>query len=139
LFVIIKFWCAPTGSAASQWVVLAALAAAGTMLGLLISALANTEEVAVALVPIAIIPQIVLAGVIAPLHGLGKVLADGLITSHWAAGALEALLPREWLFSLQRDRPSYGVQVMVVVFHVFAFAIATLIILAKQGRQKRNV
>jgi ABC-type multidrug transport system ATPase subunit len=138
LLGIIRLWCGPSGSAAAQWVVLAALGAAGTMLGLLISVLAHTEEVAAALVPIAIIPQIILAGVIAPLRGLGRLLADGLITSHWAAGALDALLPEQWPHLLQSGRPSYRMQVAVVFIHVLVFAAATLVVLWRQGRAKRN-
>ena len=72
LFGIVRLWCGPPGGAAGQRVALALLAVAGTALGLLISALARTEEVAAALVPIAVIPQIILAGVIAPLSGLSK-------------------------------------------------------------------
>src|SRR4029077_11364680 len=92
LFGIVRVWCQPPGSALGQWFVLALLAVAGTALGLLISAFARTEEVAVALVPIAVMPQIILAGVIAPLSGLGMALAKAGITVHWAEGALEALL-----------------------------------------------
>src|SRR5262249_23140415 len=90
LFGIVRFWCDPPGSAAGQWCALFALAVAGTALGLLISAIARTEDVAVALVPIAVMPQIILAGVIAPLSGLGKWLAKGFITVHWAEQALES-------------------------------------------------
>ena len=74
---------------------MAALAVAGTALGLLISAFARTEEVAVALVPIAVMPQIILAGVIAPLSGLGQAPgARSRITVYWGQQQpLETLLP----------------------------------------------
>jgi ABC-type multidrug transport system ATPase subunit/pSer/pThr/pTyr-binding forkhead associated (FHA) protein len=138
LFGIIRVWCGPAGSAVGQVVVLAALAAAGTMLGLLISALARSEEVAAALVPIAIIPQIILAGVIAPLQGLGKLLANGLITSRWAAQALEALLPEEMQVLPQGDRAEYRGSVVMVAVHVLVFTAATLVVLWRQGREKRD-
>ena len=77
LFAIVRTWCGPPGSGASQWATLAVLSAAGTALGLLISAVARTEEVAVALVPIAVMPQIILAGVIAPLTGLARCWPTG--------------------------------------------------------------
>src|ERR1700730_9284667 len=60
LFGIVRLWCGPPGSMAGQWATLAMLAVSGTALGLLISALAGTEEVAAALVPIAVMPQIIL-------------------------------------------------------------------------------
>ena len=75
LFGIVRFWCGPPGSVVGQWCVLVTLATAGTALGLLISALAKTEEVAAALVPVAVMPQIILAGVIAPLSGFPEWLA----------------------------------------------------------------
>jgi ABC-type multidrug transport system ATPase subunit len=84
LYGIVWAWCEPPGSAVGQGVVLTVLAVAGTALGLLISTFARTEEVAVALVPIAVMPQIILAGVIAPLSGLAEGLAKGVITAHWA-------------------------------------------------------
>lgn len=139
LLGIIRMWCGPAGSAMGQGVVLAVLAAAGTMLGLLISALAQTEEVAAALVPIAIIPQIILAGVIAPLRGLGKLLANGLITARWAAQALESLLPADMLALLHGDRAAYHQSVAMAVVHLVVFAAATLAILWRQGQVKRTV
>ncbi len=138
LFGIIRLWCGPAGSALGQVVVLASLAAAGTMLGFLISALARTEEVAAALVPIAIIPQIILAGVIAPLRGFGKLLADALITSRWAARALHALLPEDMLVVPQGDRVTYRGPIVMLTLHVLVFAAATLVVLWRQGREKRN-
>ena len=47
-------------------------------LGLAISAAAPTEEMAITLIPVAILPQIILSGVIAPLTGLSKFLAQTL-------------------------------------------------------------
>ena len=72
---IVKSWCDPPGGFAEQWLVLTCLAAAGTALGLAISAAAPTEEMAITLIPVAILPQIILSGVIAPLEGLSKLLA----------------------------------------------------------------
>jgi hypothetical protein len=109
---------------------------AGTALGLLISALARTEEVAAALVPIAVIPQIILAGVIAPLSGLGKLLANGFITARWGERALEALLPDDYLDWLRLDRPDYPWQVAVVTAHVVVFAGVAILALWRRGQSK---
>jgi ABC-type multidrug transport system ATPase subunit/ABC-type multidrug transport system permease subunit len=132
LFGIVRIWCGPSGSPVWQAVALAFLATAGTALGLLISALARTEEVAVALVPIAVIPQIILAGVIAPLRGLGERLAQGAITTYWGERALKALMP-------EGDLTEYRWQVAVVAVHILAFAGATLLALWRQGRTKGNL
>jgi hypothetical protein len=105
----------------------------------MISALAQSEEVAAALVPMAVIPQIILAGVIAPLSGLGKFLADSAITARWGQQALEALLPDGDLTLLRRDRSDYPWPVAIVGIHILIFAGGTLLALWSQGRIKRSV
>jgi ABC-type multidrug transport system permease subunit len=130
LFGIVRLWCQPPGSAAWQWATLASLATAGTALGLLISAFARTEEVAVAFVPIAVIPQIILGGVIAPLSGLAKIVAKSAITVHWAEQALEALLPAS------QGESQYGGPLTVVWAHACAFLMATFLILWSPGIAK---
>jgi ABC transport system ATP-binding/permease protein len=104
----------------------------------LISTAARTEEVAVALVPIAIMPQIILAGVIAPLRGLAEGLAKGLITVHWAEQALEALLPEGDLRLLGRSPAGYGASLLAVLGHLLLFAAATVLVLWQQDRGKRK-
>jgi ABC transport system ATP-binding/permease protein len=136
LFAIVRVWCQPPGSALGQWFVLAILAVAGTALGLFISAFARTEEVAVALVPIAVMPQIILAGVIAPLSGLGMALAKGGITVHWAERALEALLPQGDLDLLRLERAGYVGNLLGVAVHLVVFVAAALWLLRWQGKGK---
>jgi ABC-type multidrug transport system ATPase subunit len=136
LFGIVRLGCGPPGLPPLQWLALATLAVAGTALGLFISAFARTEEVAVALVPIAVMPQIILAGVIAPLSGVSLVLAKGLITVHWAERALEGLVPDEDLALLKIEEASYIGSLAGVVLHIVVFVLATLVFLWWQGRSK---
>ncbi|HEV3080077.1 MAG TPA: FHA domain-containing protein [Gemmataceae bacterium] len=136
LFGIVRGWCGPAGLAIGQWAVLALLSVAGTALGLLISAFARTEEVAVALVPIAVMPQIILAGVIAPLSGLANLLAKGLITVHWGERGMESLLPDKDLSLFHSERLPYGTQLAVVGAHIVLFAAATFLTLRVQSRIK---
>lgn len=119
-----------------QWVILAILAVAGTMLGPLISAFAKTEEVAAALVPIAITPQIILAGVIAPLRGFADMLAKAFVTVYWAERGLESLLSNTDASLLRLDRGQYGWQVLVVGTHAAVFATATFLALWLQSRSR---
>jgi hypothetical protein len=100
---------------------------------LLISAFARTEEVAVALVPIAVMPQIILAGVIAPLSGLANLLAKGLITVHWGERGMESLLPDKDLSLFHSERLHYGTQLAVVGAHIVLFAAATFLTLHVQS------
>jgi ABC-type multidrug transport system ATPase subunit/pSer/pThr/pTyr-binding forkhead associated (FHA) protein len=136
LLGIVRPWCLLPGEVGLQLVTLVVLALAGTALGLLISALARTEEVAVALVPVVVMPQIILAGVIAPLKGLSQVLAKGLMTANWGERALESLLPEEDRKLLQLEDPEYNKQLLVIAAHVLVAAGATLITLWFQGRSR---
>lgn len=134
LLAIVRPWCRPAGAVLGQGATLAVLAVAGTALGLLLSALARTEETAAALVPLAVIPQIILAGVIAPLDGLGKLLANSVITARWGERALEALLPSEDLALLRLDQVEYSRQIAMIAVHIVVFAAATLLILWRRGQ-----
>ena len=69
LFTIVRLWCGPPGPVASELIILLALALAGVTLGLAISAFAATEEMAITLIPMAVIPQIILSGTIPPVEG----------------------------------------------------------------------
>src|SRR5262249_25542560 len=126
LFGIVRFWCGPPGAWPGQALTLAVLAVAGTALGLLIAAFARTEEVAAALVPVAVMPQIILAGVIAPLSGPIKALATVAVTVYLAEHSLEALLPADNLKLLNRDQPSFFLYLAAVCIHIAVFAAGTL-------------
>ena len=133
LFAIVRPWCNPPGPPLGQWATLAALATAGTAVGLLISALARTEEVATALVPIVVIPQIILAGVVAPLAGIARVLARGGVSVYWGQQAIERLLPSDDLTFMGRDEGNWSNPLLVVVLHALAASIAAVVVLRLTG------
>jgi ABC-type multidrug transport system ATPase subunit len=136
LFWIVRIWCDPPGSILLQWLTLAALATAGTAVGLLISAIAASEEVATALVPIVVIPQIILGGVIAPLSGFAKVLADGFVTVYWGREVLDRLLPVAVATLSAEERPGWFGALTVVLWHAIIVSGAALVVIW-QGRGKR--
>ena len=84
---------------------------------------------ATALVPIAVIPQIILAGVVAPLNGLVRFLAKGFITVHWAQQALERLLPEADLTFLGRQRGTSWFPWAIVLVQAAVGAAATFVVL----------
>jgi ABC-type multidrug transport system permease subunit len=137
LFTIVRLWCATPGGFISELVVLLAVALAGVTLGLAISALAATEEVAITLVPIVVIPQIILAGVIAPLEGLSKALAMSGISTYWAKRALDACLPSDLAKVIALEQHSAGVAVMVLLAHAMVGAATALAWLQYQSVRKR--
>jgi energy-coupling factor transporter ATP-binding protein EcfA2 len=138
LFAIARLWCAPPGSATAQWATLAGLAMTGTLVGLLISALARTEEVATALVPVIVIPQIILAGVVVPLKGLGRSFARGVITVYWGQQALERTLPGTDLTLIGRQEGDWTAALGVILIHAVTAAIGVIVALHLTGRKTRR-
>ncbi len=135
LYGIVKACCGPPGAAGQQWLALALLATAGATLGLLISAFARTEEVAVALVPIAVIPQIILAGAIAPLKGLSKLLAQGGITCYWGKQSLDSLLPIADQKLMGLPSVEYSNRLAMLAIHAAVFTLLTVLVLWQSGRR----
>ena len=138
LFAIVRPWCQPPGPPAAQWATLALLAVAGTAVGLLLSALARTEEVATALVPIAVIPQIILAGLVAPLSGVIKVIARVMITVYWGQQAIERLLPEDDLDLMGREKEYWIYALAFIVIHAVVATVATILILHFTSGKRRR-
>ena len=141
LFGIVRVLCGTPGSVWLEWMSLAILAVAGTSVGLLISAVSQTEEVATALVPIAVVPQIILAGVITSLNGFARFLANAFISVYWGQQALERLLPEGDLKYIGHDEGNWFYPWIVVLVHAIVAGGATIGILAQtelRSRPKRG-
>jgi hypothetical protein len=123
------FGCRPPGMGSGVVGVLAVTAAAGTALGMALSAAARSEEMAVAAVPLVLIPQIVFGGVVAALSGLALWVAKGVVTTYWAHRAISGLLPED-VAALSGAGPGGASQAVgVVVGHAIVFAAAALAVL----------
>ncbi|HEY4308482.1 MAG TPA: FHA domain-containing protein [Pirellulales bacterium] len=74
------------GSLPTLFMLLTLTALVGTGIGLATSALARTSEVAIALLPLILLPMIILAGVLQPLHEMNRVVRGvaQLMPSRWA-------------------------------------------------------
>ncbi len=80
------------GSRPEQFALLTAGAMAGTAIGLLISALANTPDQATTIVPLALVPQLILAGVLVPkLPHLAASLAKLAVSGYWLTEAMKSV------------------------------------------------
>ena len=80
------------GDAVGQWVLLSLAATTGVAMGLAVSALATTEDLAATVVPMMLIPQIILAGLIAPLLNYTREFSQICIPAYWAfQGSLTTL------------------------------------------------
>jgi ABC transport system ATP-binding/permease protein len=77
------------GDRLEQFLLLVIGALAGTAIGLLISAFANTRDQATIIVPLALVPQLVLAGVLVPkLPDLAIAVAKVAVSGFWIIEAM---------------------------------------------------
>jgi ABC transport system ATP-binding/permease protein len=123
------------GNLLAQALVLVTLECTGVALGLLLSVLSKTNDVAATLVPIALLPQIMLAGVTKPLEGIMKLLAQVFVTSYSGFRALASLLDKELTEPLQeqlKEPPkgwSYTGRLSIVLMHLVVFMGAAMFVL----------
>jgi ABC-type multidrug transport system ATPase subunit len=131
--------CQPPGLGWPAVGVLALTAAAGTALGFALSAGAESEEQAVAAVPLVLIPQIVFGGVVVPLGGAAEWVAKVGITAYWGQRATTAHLPDEVAAHTGMEQADAGIAVGFLGLHLAAYlAVATVIMLARDRRAFRR-
>jgi hypothetical protein len=65
---------------------------AATGMGLLVSAFVNSNDKAIAALPLLLIPQFILSNAVVALKGVSETLAQGLVISYWALDAMHATL-----------------------------------------------
>ena len=94
---------------------------------------------AITLIPVAVIPQIILSGVIAPLEGLSKGLAQWFITVYWGNRGLDSLLTEQQAKLGGLEQGSFMVAILVLCLHAGVCVVAALGILLWQGRGARAV
>ncbi|QVL32681.1 ATP-binding cassette domain-containing protein [Telmatocola sphagniphila] len=123
---VVNSVCHPEVSFTKQLYVFGLSALVGTSLGLFISAASKTEEVAIALVPIAVIPQIILAGAIVSLSGVSQRLSQLFITDYWTQQLLDGALP-----NAGRVQESATSCFLAIGLHATFFLVATYLLLRK--------
>lgn len=89
LFMIVMVCCGIPGTDLYVLMLMMAAVVAGSALGLLVSAVSETPDQATTLVPIALIPQIVMSGVIVPqMPALADFAANMFVAGKWIVDAL---------------------------------------------------
>ena len=139
LYAIVQYGCGPPGNASGHVMLLLALSAAGTALGLAISAASKTEETAVTLVPLAIIPQIILSGAIAPLERVERMDRAIAVTTYWGKRGLDALLPEDVAKGAGIERQSALAAFGVLMLHTLVFVVAARVLLWMQERRRTGL
>ena len=119
----------------------------GVAIGLAISAVANSEDVAVTMVPVSLIPQIILAGILAPLAGYTHGLAQLAISAYWGyqglAGTLESPVQGRLRDAGTMDLGTewdLARVCSVLVVHILVFAIVSVITLRlRDSKENRHL
>lgn len=83
------------GDWALRFAVLYAAAMAATTMGLCVSAFVNSNDKAVATIPILLIPQVILSGAVVTLKGAGLWIAKITMIAWWAFDAMKITLSEE--------------------------------------------
>jgi len=135
VFAIVWLGSKPPGELWEMLGILITLSLTGVALGLLMSAAAKTADMAVTLIPIALIPQIILADVIRPVEGVSKVLAQVFITSYWAHRGLTALIP-EKDGGITEEHAALEAFLMLLL-HAVVFITSAIVIMVVQDRMQR--
>ena len=104
-----------------------------------LSACAATEEMAITLIPMAVIPQIILSGTISQLKGLAEVLAMVGVSTFWGKRGLDASLPNSVAeMAPNLEQHSTPVAILVLLAHAAAACAVALAVLHWQDRRRRG-
>jgi hypothetical protein len=134
------------GDRLQQFMLLTVGAMAGTAMGLVISALANTRDQATTIVPLALVPQLILAGVLVPkLPDLATAVAKIAVSGYWLTEAMKSVFidaegpiriistHTGTLIDMTAEPAAYGAA--IVIAHALAFLlIAYLVTLMRHAR-----
>lgn len=145
LYVGVRLLTHLGGDGLSQYALLTLVSVTGVALGLAISAIANSPDVAVTMVPISLIPQIIMAGILAPLAGYTEGLAQIAVSAYWGYQGLVGTLESS-VQSRLRDAGTLDLGTewdlarvsSVLLVHVLVFAAVSLIALRLRDRQENR-
>jgi ABC-type multidrug transport system ATPase subunit len=128
LFAIVSAITGIPGSAAGQFWAMSIAMLTGTATGLLLSAVSSTTDQASTLIPIALIPQILLAGVIVPdLPTLADIMAHTMVSGFWIYRAMSSIL--------NEDHGKVSLAIIVLLIHtVVCFAASCFILFVRDAR-----
>ena len=138
------------GDRLQQFMLLTIGAMAGTAMGLVISAFANTRDQATTIVPLALVPQLILAGVLVPkLPDLATAVAKIAVSGYWLTEAMKSVFITAegpirimnahtgTLMNMTAEPAAYGAA--IVAAHALTFLlIAYLVTLMRHGRHSRG-
>lgn len=137
LLTLTRWWCHLEGDILIQFGILIIGGIAGIAVGLFISSLSTTEETALTLVPLVLIPQIILSDVFIELTGLSKFLGSVFVSNYWIYGSLRGTLPDELLEQLNSPLVAplnLETALLAVGLQILALGLAAILIIHIRDR-----
>jgi len=137
------------GNRLEQFLLLTIGALAGTAIGLVISAVANTRDQATTIVPLALVPQLILAGVLIPkLPDPAEMVAKVAVSGYWLIEAMKSVFiaadgpirvinaQTGRLMEMTAEPAGRGAAIVAAQASAFLL-LAYLVTLIRHGRHKR--
>jgi len=138
------------GPPLEQFLLLATGALAGAAIGLLISASANTRDQATTIVPLALVPQLLLSGVLVPkLPHLAESMAKIAVSGYWLTEAMKSVfiaaegpirvVKGDTGMVINMTGEPAGLSAVILAAHALAFLLlAYLVTRLRHGGRKRS-
>ncbi len=123
-----------TGDFASKLAVLFATGMAATTMGLAVSTFVDTNDKAVAIAPILLIPQVILSNFVVHLGKIGATLAQSTIVAYSAFDAMKGTLAKD-LSSFIRVENAFGLNITVTIALCLCFFVASVLGLILQDKR----
>lgn len=143
LLAIVRLMLPLSGTFIPQAAVLFLSGMAATNMGLTVSAFVDSNDKAVAIVPILLIPQAILSNAVTPLAGAGEWLGKLTMISYWAYDGMKASFSDQ-ILALKDLRgqsvlplgANYGTDVMIIAVFFFVFLTTAVIGLRLKDRNQ---
>ena len=121
LYLIVAGMTGLEGSGGQQFVTLCLTSGCGMLMGLVVSALMSNADKAMAIIPVLLIPQVILADVIRPLGDGMRLLAQWFVPTFWSVDAMVGTLPKG-LLNLGGANHEWGVDMLALAAMAAALA-----------------
>jgi len=128
LYLIVAGMTGLEGSGVQQFLTLCLTSGCGMLLGLVVSALMSNADKAMAVIPVLLIPQVILADSIVKLGDGMRLLAQWLVPAFWSVSAMLGTLPKG------SAKPEWGADMLALA------AMATsLVCLAAAALKRKDI
>ncbi len=121
LYFIVAGMTGLEGPGGQQFATLCLTSACGMLMGLVVSAMMSNADKAMAVIPVLLIPQVILADIIPPLGDGMRLLAQWLVPAFWSVDAMVGTLPKGFL-NLNGTKHEWGADMLALVAMAAALA-----------------